>query len=181
MGSEMCIRDSFMSAHGARKGLSDTALRTADSGYLTRRLVDVSQELIIHEVDCVEKGAEIPGMYVKAFMDGNEEIESLQERITGRYLCENIVDKDGNVLVKANHMVTPKRAELIMKKGVDEKGQPLTKIKIRTILTCRSHSGVCAKCYGANMATGEPVQVGEAVGIIAAQSIGEPGLSLIHI
>ena len=167
-----------MSAHGARKGLSDTALRTADSGYLTRRLVDVSQELIIHEVDCVEKGAEIPGMYVKAFMDGNEEIESLQERITGRYLCENIVDKDGNVLVKANHMVTPKRAELIMKKGVDEKGQPLTKIKIRTILTCRSHSGVCAKCYGANMATGEPVQVGEAVGIIAAQSIGEPGTQL---
>jgi len=172
------VLEYFMSAHGARKGLSDTALRTADSGYLTRRLVDVSQELIIHEVDCVEKGAEIPGMYVKAFMDGNEEIESLQERITGRYLCENIVDKDGNVLVKANHMVTPKRAELIMKKGVDEKGQPLTKIKIRTILTCRSHSGVCAKCYGANMATGEPVQVGEAVGIIAAQSIGEPGTQL---
>ena len=172
------VLEYFMSAHGARKGLSDTALRTADSGYLTRRLVDVSQELIIHEVDCVEKGAEIPGMYVKAFMDGNEEIESLKERITGRYLCENIVDKDGNVLVKANHMVTPKRAELIMKKGVDEKGQPLTKIKIRTILTCRSHSGVCAKCYGANMATGEPVQVGEAVGIIAAQSIGEPGTQL---
>ena len=172
------VLEYFMSAHGARKGLSDTALRTADSGYLTRRLVDVSQELIIHEVDCVEKGAELPGMYVKAFMDGNEEIESLQERITGRYLCENIVDKDGNVLVKANHMVTPKRAELIMKKGVDEKGQPLTKIKIRTILTCRSHSGVCAKCYGANMATGEPVQVGEAVGIIAAQSIGEPGTQL---
>ena len=172
------VLEYFMSAHGARKGLSDTALRTADSGYLTRRLVDVSQELIIHEVDCVEKGAELPGMYVKAFMDGNEEIESLQERITGRYLCENIVDKDGNVLVKANHMVTPKRAELIMKKGVDEKGQPLTKLKIRTILTCRSHSGVCAKCYGANMATGEPVQVGEAVGIIAAQSIGEPGTQL---
>ena len=117
-------------------------------------------------------------MYVKAFMDGNEEIESLQERITGRYLCENIVDKDGNVLVKANHMVTPKRAELIMKKGVDENGETLTKIKIRTILTCRSHSGICAKCYGANMATGEPVQVGEAVGIIAAQSIGEPGTQL---
>ena len=117
-------------------------------------------------------------MYVKAFMDGNEVIESLQERITGRYICENIVDKDGNILVKANHMVTPKRAELICKKGVDEKGEPLTQIKIRTILTCRSHSGVCAKCYGANMATGEPVQVGEAVGIIAAQSIGEPGTQL---
>ena len=172
------VLEYFMSAHGARKGLSDTALRTADSGYLTRRLVDVSQELIIHEVDCVEKGAELPGMYVKAFMDGNEEIESLQERITGRYLCENIVDKDGNILVKANHMVTPKRAELIMKKGVDENGNTLTQVKIRTILTCKSHNGVCAKCYGANMATGEPVQVGEAVGIIAAQSIGEPGTQL---
>ena len=172
------VLEYFMSAHGARKGLSDTALRTADSGYLTRRLVDVSQELIIHDVDCAENSAEIPGMYVRAFMEGNEEIESLQERITGRYLCEDIKDKDGNVLVKANHMVTPKRAELIIKKGVDENGEPLQKIKIRTILTCRSHRGVCAKCYGANMATGEPVQVGEAVGIIAAQSIGEPGTQL---
>ncbi len=172
------VLEYFMSAHGARKGLSDTALRTADSGYLTRRLVDVSQELIIHEVDCMDEGGEIPGMYVKAFMDGNEEIESLQERITGRYLCEDIVDKDGNILVKANHMVTPKRAELIMKKGVDEKGETLKQVKIRTILTCKSHNGVCAKCYGANMATGEPVQVGEAVGIIAAQSIGEPGTQL---
>jgi len=172
------VLEYFMSAHGARKGMSDTALRTADSGYLTRRLVDVSQELIIHEVDCAKPGAPIPGMYVKAFMDGNEVIESLQDRITGRYICENIVDKDGNILVKANHMVTPKRAELICKKGVDEKGEPLTQIKIRTILTCRSHNGVCAKCYGSNMATGEPVQVGEAVGIIAAQSIGEPGTQL---
>ena len=172
------VLEYFMSAHGARKGMSDTALRTADSGYLTRRLVDVSQELIIHEVDCAKKDAPIPGIYVKAFMDGKEEIESLQERITGRYLCYDIVDKDGNVLVKKNHMVTPKRAELICKKGVNENGEPLTQIKIRTILTCRSHSGVCAKCYGANMATGEPVQVGEAVGIIAAQSIGEPGTQL---
>ena len=172
------VLEYFMSAHGARKGMSDTALCTAHSGYLTRRLVDVSQELIIHEVDCAKPGAPIPGMYVKAFMDGNEVIESLQDRITGRYICENIVDKDGNILVKANHMVTPKRAELICKKGVDEKGEPLTQIKIRTILTCRSHSGVCAKCYGSNMATGEPVQVGEAVGIIAAQSIGEPGTQL---
>ena len=172
------VLEYFMSAHGARKGMSDTALRTADSGYLTRRLVDVSQELIIHEVDCAKPGMPIPGMYVKAFMDGNEVIESLQDRITGRYICENIVDKDGNILVKANHMVTPKRAELICKKGVDEKGEPLTQIKIRTILTCRSHNGVCAKCYGSNMATGEPVQVGEAVGIIAAQSIGEPGTQL---
>ena len=172
------VLEYFMSAHGARKGLSDTALRTADSGYLTRRLVDVSQELIIREVDCRREGDEIPGMYVQAFMEGNEEIESLQERITGRYLCESIKDKDGNVLVKANHMVTPKRAELIMKKGVDENGETPKKIKIRTILTCRCHNGVCAKCYGANMATGEPVQVGEAVGIIAAQSIGEPGTQL---
>ncbi len=172
------VLEYFMSAHGARKGLSDTALRTADSGYLTRRLVDVSQELSIREIDCVDKTAEIPGMYVRAFMDGNEEIESLQERITGRYVCETICDKDGNVLVKANHMITPKRAENIMKYGVNKDGGPITEVKIRTILTCKSHIGVCAKCYGANMATGEPVQVGEAVGIIAAQSIGEPGTQL---
>ena len=172
------VLEYFMSAHGARKGLSDTALRTADSGYLTRRLVDVSQDLIIREIDCVEEGAEIPGMYVKAFMDGKEEIESLQERITGRYVCETIYDKDGNVIVKANHMVTPKRAEQVMKYGVSKDGGPITEVKIRTILSCKSHIGVCAKCYGANMATGEPVQVGEAVGIIAAQSIGEPGTQL---
>ena len=172
------VLEYFMSAHGARKGLSDTALRTADSGYLTRRLVDVSQQLSIHEIDCVEQGAEIPGMYVRAFMEGNEEIESLQERITGRYVCEDICDKDGNIIVKANHMVTPKRAERVMKYGVNKDGGPITEVKIRTILTCKSHIGVCAKCYGANMATGEPVQVGEAVGIIAAQSIGEPGTQL---
>ena len=172
------VLEYFMSAHGARKGLSDTALRTADSGYLTRRLVDVSQDLIIREIDCRPEGGEIPGMYVKAFMDGKEEIESLQERITGRYLCEDIVDADGNVIAKANHMVTPKRAERIMKLGVDQYGKTLKEIKIRTILTCKCHNGVCAKCYGANMATGEPVQVGEAVGIIAAQSIGEPGTQL---
>ena len=172
------VLEYFMSAHGARKGLSDTALRTADSGYLTRRLVDVSQELIIHDADCVEPGQEIPGMYVHAFVDGNEEIESLQERITGRFSCEDIKDKDGNVLVKANHMITPHRAERVMKRGVDENGEPLEKVKIRTILTCKCKNGVCAKCYGANMATGEAVQVGEAVGIVAAQSIGEPGTQL---
>ena len=172
------VLEYFMSAHGARKGLSDTALRTADSGYLTRRLVDVSQDLIIREIDCAEEGAEIPGMYVKAFMDGKEEIESLQERITGRYVCETIYDKDGNIIVKANHMVTPKRSEQVMKFGVNKDGGPITEVKIRTILSCKSHIGVCAKCYGANMATGEPVQVGEAVGIIAAQSIGEPGTQL---
>ena len=171
------VLEYFMSAHGARKGLSDTALRTADSGYLTRRLVDVSQDLIIREVDCCE-GKEIPGMYVKAFADGKEEIESLQERITGRFSCETITNKDGEVLVKANHMITPKRAARIIREGVDENGNPFQKIKIRTILTCKSHIGVCAKCYGANLATGEPVQVGESVGIIAAQSIGEPGTQL---
>ncbi len=172
------VLEYFMSAHGARKGLSDTALRTADSGYLTRRLVDVSQDLIIREVDCCEGKDEIPGMVVKAFMDGREEIESLQERITGRFSCETIKDKDGNVIVKANHMITPRRAAAIINSGVDENGQPFDRLKIRTILTCKSHIGVCAKCYGSNMATGEAVQVGESVGIIAAQSIGEPGTQL---
>ncbi len=173
------VLEYFMSAHGARKGLSDTALRTADSGYLTRRLVDVSQHMIIREPDCCEgKKREIPGVYVKAFMDGKEEIESLKDRITGRFSCETISDKDGNVIVKANHMITPRRAAAIIEKGVDEKGEPIKKVKIRTILTCRSHMGVCAKCYGANMATGNAVQVGEAIGIIAAQSIGEPGTQL---
>ena len=171
------VLEYFMSAHGARKGLSDTALRTADSGYLTRRLVDVSQELIIRDIDCCE-GKEAPGMYVKAFMDGKEEIESLQERITGRFSCEDICDAEGNVLVKANHMITPKRAAIVMAKGVDGNGEPLDRVKIRTVLTCRSHNGICAKCYGANMATGQAVQVGESVGIIAAQSIGEPGTQL---
>ena len=172
------VLEYFMSAHGARKGLSDTALRTADSGYLTRRMVDVSQDLIIRELDCAVERDEIPGMYVKAFTDGKEEIESLQERITGRFSCETICNKDGEVLVKANHMITPKRAARIMQEGVDANGNPLEQVKIRTILTCRSHIGICAKCYGSNMATGEPVQVGEAVGIIAAQSIGEPGTQL---
>ena len=174
------VLEYFMSAHGARKGMSDTALRTADSGYLTRRLVDVSQDLIIRETDC-SAGKQIPGMYVYSFVnnratnssDAKEDIlEPLQERITGRYLAEDIVDPaTGEVIVEANHLVTPKRAEAIIKTGVD-------KVKIRTILTCRSHIGVCAKCYGTNMATGQTVQVGEAVGIIAAQSIGEPGTQL---
>ena len=185
------VLEYFISAHGARKGLSDTALRTADSGYLTRRLVDVSQDLIIREPDC-SVGKPIPGMVIEAFREGKEMIEEFQERITGRYLAESVYDAEGNMLVKANHMVTPKRAELIVKKGVDANGVPFTvvdedgnssvrgdaKIKIRTVLTCRSHLGVCAKCYGANMATGLPVQVGESVGIIAAQSIGEPGTQL---
>ena len=172
------VLEYFMSAHGARKGMSDTALRTADSGYLTRRLVDVSQELVVREMDCAEGRDEIPGMYVREFTDGKEEIESLQERITGRFSCETIKDKDGNVLVKANHMITPKRAAKIMSEGVNAEGKPYDKIKIRTILSCKCKVGICAKCYGANMATGEAVQVGESVGIIAAQSIGEPGTQL---
>ena len=169
------VLEYFISAHGARKGLSDTALRTADSGYLTRRLVDVSQDMIIREIDCCE-GKDIPFMEIKAFTDGQETIEGLQERLTGRFIAETITDPDtGEVIVKANHMCTPKRAAAVMnvlkKLGRDS-------VKIRTVLTCKSHLGVCAKCYGANMATGQPVQVGEAVGIIAAQSIGEPGTQL---
>ena len=166
------VLEYFISAHGARKGLSDTALRTADSGYLTRRLVDVSQDLIIRETDCCEGMGEIPGMWIEAFEDGREMIESLEERMTGRYAAEDIVDPEtGEVLVKANTMITPKRAARVAKTD-------LKRVKIRTVLSCRSHLGVCAKCYGANMATGQPVQVGEAVGIIAAQSIGEPGTQL---
>jgi DNA-directed RNA polymerase subunit beta' len=173
------VLEYFMSAHGARKGLSDTALRTADSGYLTRRLVDVSQHMIVRENDCCEgTDREIPGMWVTAFMDGKEEIESLKERITGRFSCDTIRDADGNVIVKANHMITPRRAAEITSKGVNDKGEPIKKVKIRTVLSCRSHMGVCAKCYGANLATGQAVQVGEAIGIIAAQSIGEPGTQL---
>ena len=169
------VLEYFISAHGARKGLSDTALRTADSGYLTRRLVDVSQDLIVRETDCME-GKEIPFMEIKAFTDGKEVIESLEERITGRYIAETITDPDtGEVVVKANHMVTPKRAAAVMK-VLEKLGRD--SVKIRTILSCKCHTGVCAKCYGANMATGQAVQVGEAVGIIAAQSIGEPGTQL---
>ena len=166
------VLEYFISAHGARKGLSDTALRTADSGYLTRRLVDVSQDLIIRDIDCCEGKGEIPGMVVKAFMEGRETIESLQDRITGRFSCEDISDPvTGELIVKANHMITPKRATKIIATGKES-------VRIRTALSCKSHLGICSKCYGANMATGQPVQVGEAVGIIAAQSIGEPGTQL---
>ncbi|MEE8885867.1 MAG: DNA-directed RNA polymerase subunit beta' [Eubacteriales bacterium] len=172
------VLEYFMSAHGARKGLSDTALRTADSGYLTRRMVDVSQNLMIREPDCSANRKEIPGMWVEEITDGKRVIESLEERITGRFSCYEIKDKNGNVIVKRNHMITPSRAAKIVSVGVDENGNPLTKVKVRTILTCRSKMGICSKCYGSNMATGEVVQVGEAVGIIAAQSIGEPGTQL---
>ena len=174
------VLEYFISAHGARKGMSDTALRTADSGYLTRRLVDVAQELIIREDDCCANSTEIKGMYVskfnndKATEDSQREVvlEPLEERITGRFLAEDVVDPEtGEVILEANKLVSPGMAKKICDKGFEQ-------IKIRTILTCRSHTGVCAKCYGANLATGKGVQVGEAVGIIAAQSIGEPGTQL---
>ena len=179
------VLEYFISAHGARKGLSDTALRTADSGYLTRRLVDVSQDLIIREVDCCEEKIRangpdaIPSLEISAIYDGDRAIETLQERMTGRYIAETIYDSEtGEMIVKANHIVTPLRAARIMKEFNRDPEHPRTSVKIRTVLTCRSHVGVCSKCYGANMATGQPVQVGEAVGIIAAQSIGEPGTQL---
>ncbi len=169
------VLEYFISAHGARKGLSDTALRTADSGYLTRRLVDVSQDLIIRDEDCCE-GKSIPYMEIRAFVDGREVIESLEERLTGRYIAETVIDPDtGEVIIEENSMCTPKIVGAVVK-ALEKQGR--SSAKIRTILTCKSHLGVCAKCYGANMATGRPVQVGEAVGIIAAQSIGEPGTQL---
>ena len=161
------VQEYFISTHGARKGLTDTALRTADSGYLTRRLVDVSQDVIIREHDC---GTE-EYLVVKDIKDGNEVIESLQDRLVGRTCAEDLIDKDGNVLVMKNQLMTEKDAENIVKAGISE-------VKIRTILTCDSKIGVCAKCYGSNLSSGKLVDVGEAVGIIAAQSIGEPGTQL---
>ena len=174
------VLEYFISAHGARKGLSDTALRTADSGYLTRRLVDVAQDLMIRENDCCEDARSVSGMYVTEFVNDKvtddkdakaDVLESLKERITGRFAAEDIVDDKGNVIVGSNNLITSETAGRVEKAGIE-------KVKIRTILTCRSHTGVCAKCYGANMATGKTVQVGEAVGTIAAQSIGEPGTQL---
>ena len=170
------ILEYFISAHGARKGLSDTALRTADSGYLTRRLVDVSQDLIIRETDCCAGKDEIPYMEIRTFRDGNETIEELQERLTGRYIAETIIDPETKeIVIKANHMCNSEKAKKVVA-ALEKMGRD--SVKIRTVLTCKAKSGVCAKCYGANMATAQPVQVGEAVGIIAAQSIGEPGTQL---
>ena len=166
------VLEYFISAHGARKGLADTALRTADSGYLTRRLVDVSQDLIIRETDCCKDEPEVAGMVIKSFMDGEEVIEGLEERMSGRWSIEDIKHpKTGEILARADRMITPIKARKIIKAGIDQ-------VKIRTVLSCKSEVGVCAKCYGSNMATGIPVQVGESVGIIAAQSIGEPGTQL---
>ena len=162
------ILEYFISSRGARKGLADTALRTADSGYLTRRLVDVSQDVIIREEDC---GA-TDGLEVFDIKEGKESIESLHERLIGRYLVEDFVDPEtGAVLVSKDKMMDDNDADIIVGHGVE-------RIKVRSILNCRARHGVCKKCYGANLANGQPVTVGEAVGIIAAQSIGEPGTQL---
>jgi len=162
------VLEYFISTHGARKGLADTALRTADSGYLTRRLVDVSQDVIVREVDC----GTTDGIVVQDIRDGNEIIEKLEDRLIGRYTVEDIVHPEtGEIIIPAQHMITDKIATEITKAGIK-------KVKIRSVLTCRARIGVCAKCYGANLATGEEVNVGESVGIIAAQSIGEPGTQL---
>ena len=158
----------FISSRGARKGLADTALRTADSGYLTRRLVDVSQDVIIRDHDC---GTD-EGLTVSEIRDGNERIESFADRLIGRYPLEDVVHpQTGELIVGKDTIIRDADAERIVKAGI-------TKLAVRTILACRSRHGVCAKCYGANLATGEPINEGEAVGIIAAQSIGEPGTQL---
>jgi len=161
------VLEFFISTHGARKGLADTALRTADSGYLTRRLVDVSQDVIVREEDC---GTD-EGIYVEEIREGNEIIEKLSDRIIGRIAAEDIVDSEGNVIVRRNEMINEEEAEKIEKAGI-------TRVKIRSPLTCRSRHGVCRMCYGRDLATGELVNIGEAVGIIAAQAIGEPGTQL---
>ncbi len=162
------VLEYFISSRGARKGLADTALRTADSGYLTRRLVDVSQDVIICDDDCET----VEGLAVSDIKDGNHVLETLEERLIGRFLLDDFVDeKTGEVLVSKDKMMTEEDAKLILDTGA-------TKVTIRSILTCHSHHGVCRKCYGANLATGKPVTKGEAVGIIAAQSIGEPGTQL---
>jgi len=162
------VLEYFISTHGARKGLADTALRTADSGYLTRRLVDVSQDVIVREEDCRTED----GITVTDIISSGEKIESLEERITGRYAAEDIIDPETNeVLVRHHELIDGDMAQLIVSKGIKE-------VKIRSVLTCRTRNGVCSKCYGINLATGEKCNVGEAVGIIAAQSIGEPGTQL---
>ena len=162
------ILEYFISSRGARKGLADTALRTADSGYLTRRLVDVSQDVIIRDDDC---GCH-DGIVVSKIMDGNRVLEPLEERLTGRFVVDPVVDpKTGEVLMEADRMMTSDDAKRIVDAGIES-------VKIRSLITCKSRHGVCRKCYGANLAFNEPVQVGEAVGIIAAQSIGEPGTQL---
>ena len=161
------VLEFFISSHGARKGLADTALRTADSGYLTRRLVDVNQDVIVMEDDCGTH----EGLEVQTIKESGEAIEKLEERIEGRYLAQDILDQNGDIIVPNGTYVTDKIAKIIVDTGIE-------KVKIRSALTCESVRGVCAKCYGKNLATGEPISVGEAIGIIAAQSIGEPGTQL---
>ncbi len=164
----MDVLEYFVSAHGARKGLVDTALRTADSGYLTRRLVDVSQEIIVREEDC---GTD-DGMWVTDIKNGNELIEGIEERLAGRYAAEDIKNPEtGEVIVNKNELISDKMAKVAVKAGV-------TKAKVRTLLTCKAKHGICAKCYGNDLASRQTVNIGEAVGIIAAQSIGEPGTQL---
>jgi DNA-directed RNA polymerase subunit beta' len=159
----------FISTHGARKGLADTALKTADSGYLTRRLVDVAQDVIISESDC----GTLKGIWATAIIEGGEEIESLRDRIIGRVALEDVRDPiTGDVLVEGNEEITEDLAALIQQAGGIER------VRIRSVLTCESRRGVCVRCYGRNLATGRVVELGEAVGVIAAQSIGEPGTQL---
>ena len=164
----LSVMEYFTSSHGARKGLADTALRTADSGYLTRRLVDVSQDVIVREIDCGTTDT----TEIVAIKDGNEVIEELYDRIVGRYTIDAIVNpQTGEVLVEADAMILEDDADKIIAAGIE-------KVEIRTVLNCKTNHGVCSKCYGRNLATGKEVNIGEAVGIIAAQSIGEPGTQL---
>ena len=169
----LSVLEFFISSHGARKGLADTALRTADSGYLTRRLVDVSQDVIVREDDCFASRGEVAkGMAISEIRDGNKLVEPLKARVIGRYTVEPVVDPaTGEVIVEADRMITYEQAEAIEKAGIQS-------VVCRSVFTCRSDHGVCAKCYGANLATGSYVNIGEAVGIIAAQAIGEPGTQL---
>ena len=169
----LSVLEFFISSHGARKGLADTALRTADSGYLTRRLVDVSQDVIVREDDCFASRGEVAkGMPISEIRDGNKIVEPLKARVIGRYTVEPVVDPaTGEVIVEADRMITYEQAEAIEKAGIQS-------VVCRSVFTCRSDHGVCAKCYGANLATGSYVNIGEAVGIIAAQAIGEPGTQL---
>ena len=167
----LTVLEYFISSHGGRKGLADTALKTADSGYLTRRLVDVSQDVIVREDDCCA-GKKPRGMKISAIVGPNGEIESLHDRLVGRFVSEDVVNPaTGEVIVPVNEMITEEKADEIVAAGIKE-------VSIRSVFTCTSRHGVCAKCYGKNMATGQPIQVGEAVGTIAAQSIGEPGTQL---
>ncbi len=168
----LSVLEYFISSHGGRKGLADTALKTADSGYLTRRLVDVSQDVIVREDDCMAGSKKPRGMVVRAIIGPNGEvIEGLEDRIQGRFVSEDVLDKNGNVIVAQNQFVTDEIAKEIIAAGIEA-------VSIRSVFTCNSRYGVCAKCYGKNMANNTPVMAGEAVGVIAAQSIGEPGTQL---